>query len=211
MTNIASSNGFPVTNSFPQASYPSGSYPSGSYPSGSYPSGSYNRAPFTRNSFATSASFASASRSPIQTAASRAEDHRKLVEDGLNNPLSWYHWNKEVSSMDSKAQWQDEQYQTWRTAQIRAYGPYTDSRFPSGSLQGQDEQYQIWKHANVRTSGSNMNSRFPAGSPEWQDEQYQAWKNSQNRFAPGSPDAPRFVNSEPQTQLPHMPANWPAR
>jgi hypothetical protein len=70
-----------------------------------------------------------ASLTPRQTAVQRDEEHRKAVEDGLNNPVSWYHWNKEVPLMDSKAAWQDDQYQAWRNAQVQKSGSYRDGRF----------------------------------------------------------------------------------
>ena len=173
MTYITPSVKLPVTNSFQTASYgqygASGSYGSndsrsyGQYDT-NYSRGQYDTndsrgqygASGSRGQYGTNDSRsygsndsrsygASGSRNPVQTQAQKDEEHRKVVEDGVNNPVSWYHWNKEVPLMDSKAAWQDSQYQAWKNAQVQKSGSYRDRRFTgenpsSGSYPSNDSR-----------------------------------------------------------------------
>ena len=194
MTNITSPVNFPVTKNYRSSSfsasgsYASGSYASGSRSSGSYASGSrasgsrangqYSNDPYSNDPRSNGPS-ASGSHTP-QTAEQKADQHRKEVIDGINNPVSWYHWNREVSPMDSKTAWQDSQYQAWRNSQTNSSGSYRDGRFTGAG----------------QASGSGQYSNDPRGNGQYSNDP-----------ASGS----RYVNSQPQTQLPHMPDNWPAR
>ena len=177
MTYITPSVKLPVTNSFQTASY--GQYgASGSY--GSNDSRSYGQygASGSRGQYGTNDSRsygsndsrsygASGSRNPVQTQAQKDEEHRKVVEDGVNNPVSWYHWNKEVPLMDSKAAWQDSQYQAWKNAQVQKSGSYRDRRFT-----GENPSSGSYPSNDSRSYGTNDSRSY--GTNDSRNGQYGA-------------------------------------
>ena len=153
--------------------YSNDSRSNGQYSNDSRSNGQYSNDPRSNDSRA-SGSSASGSHAP-QTAEQKAEQHRKEVVDGINNPVSWYHWNKEVSPMDSKAAWQDSQYQAWRNSQTNNSGSYRDGRFTgtgpaSGSGQYSNDPHSNGQYSNDPASGSRyVNSQPQTQLPHMPD------------------------------------------